>query len=115
MVSIRTGSKICFVKQCLDLSVDYGNGKNRKGIWLDTLNLDDNIRAAPIGFQTFTGKSYHPVLETGHCRHTFILVKDKKFKKHLSTILGVIWRCNHPDSQEYLKTSSWFQIIMKNI
>ena len=32
MVKIRTGSKICFVKQYPALNADYGNGKNRKGV-----------------------------------------------------------------------------------
>ena len=38
--------------------VDYGNGKNRKGVWLNSIDLDDNIRAALIGFHTFTGNDY---------------------------------------------------------
>ena len=31
--------------------VDYGNGKNRKGVWLNSIDFDDNIRAALIGFR----------------------------------------------------------------
>ena len=38
--------------------VDYGNGKNRKGVWLNSIDLDDNIRAALIGFHAFTGNDY---------------------------------------------------------
>ena len=53
---------------------------------------------------------YNQVLETAHCRHTFILVKDKKFKKHLSIILGVIWRCNHPDKVLILSN---FNLVVK--
>ena len=29
--------------------VDYGNGRNRKGVWLNSVDLDDNIRAALMG------------------------------------------------------------------
>ena len=38
--------------------VDYGNGKNRKGVWLNSIDFDDNIRAALIGFRAFTGNDY---------------------------------------------------------
>ena len=38
--------------------VDYGNGKNRKGVWLNSVDLNDNIRAALIGFHAFTGNDY---------------------------------------------------------
>ena len=38
--------------------VDYGNGKNRKGVWLNSIDLDDNIRAALIGLHAFTGNDY---------------------------------------------------------
>ena len=38
--------------------VDYGNGKNRKGVWLNSINLDNNIRAALIGFHNFTRNDY---------------------------------------------------------
>ena len=38
--------------------VDYGNRKNRKSVWLNSVDLDDNIRAALIGFHTFIGNDY---------------------------------------------------------
>ena len=40
--------------------VNYGNRKNRKGegIWLNSIDLDDNVRAALIGFHAFTGNDY---------------------------------------------------------
>ena len=38
--------------------VDHGNDKNRKSVWLNSIDLDDNIRAALIGFHTFTGNDY---------------------------------------------------------
>ena len=38
--------------------VDYGDGKNRKGVWLNSIHLDDNIRAALIGFHAFSGNDY---------------------------------------------------------
>ena len=46
---------ISLIKRVL---VDYGNGKNRKGVWLNSMDLDDNIRAALIGFHVFTGNDY---------------------------------------------------------
>ena len=38
--------------------VDYRNGKNRKGVWLYSIALNDNIRAALIGSHAFTGNDY---------------------------------------------------------
>ena len=40
--------------------VDYGNGKNRKGegVWFNSINLDDNIKAALVRFHAFTGNDY---------------------------------------------------------
>ena len=38
--------------------VDYGKGKIRKGVWLNAIDLDDNIRASLIGFHAFTGNDY---------------------------------------------------------
>ena len=29
--------------------------KNRKGVWLNSIDFHDNIRAAQIGFHAFTG------------------------------------------------------------
>ena len=42
--------------------VDYGNGKNRKGVWLNSIDLDDSIRAALIRFDGFTGNDYVSLL-----------------------------------------------------
>ena len=38
--------------------VEYGNGKNSLGVWFNSIDLDDNIRAALIGFHTLTGNNY---------------------------------------------------------
>ena len=38
--------------------VDYGNGKNRKGVWLNSIDFDDNIGAVLIWFHAFTGNDY---------------------------------------------------------
>ena len=38
--------------------VDYGNVKNRKGVWLNPIDFDDKIRAALIGFHAFIGNDY---------------------------------------------------------
>jgi hypothetical protein len=38
--------------------VDYGNGKNRKGLWLHKIDIPDNFKNALIGFNTFTGNDY---------------------------------------------------------
>ena len=37
---------------------DYGNGSNRKEIWLDQINLRADRRQALIGFHSFTGNDY---------------------------------------------------------
>ena len=38
--------------------VDYGNGKNKKGVWLNSIDFDDNIGAVLICFHAFTGNDY---------------------------------------------------------
>ena len=38
--------------------VDYGNGKNKKGVWLNSIDFDDNIGAVLIWFHAFTGNDY---------------------------------------------------------
>ena len=38
--------------------VDYGNGKNRKGVWLNSIDFDNNIGAVLIWFHAFTGNDY---------------------------------------------------------
>ena len=38
--------------------VYYGNGKSRKGVWLNSVHLDENIREVLIGFYAFTGNDY---------------------------------------------------------
>ena len=45
--------------------VDQGNDKNRKGVWLNSIDLDDNIRAALIGFYTFTGNDFSSFFKRG--------------------------------------------------
>ena len=37
---------------------DYGNGSNRKEIWLDQINLRADRRQALIGLHSFTGNGY---------------------------------------------------------
>ena len=37
---------------------DYGNGDNRKTIWLNSTNISDKQRPAIIGFHAFTGNDY---------------------------------------------------------
>ena len=37
---------------------DYGNGSNRKEMWLDQINLRADRRQALIGFHSFTGNDY---------------------------------------------------------
>ena len=38
--------------------VDCGNGKNRKGVWLTSIDFDDNIGAVLNWFHAFTGNDY---------------------------------------------------------
>ena len=40
------------------IKMDYGNGKNRKGVWLDEIDLPANQCDALIGFHSFTGNDY---------------------------------------------------------
>ena len=38
--------------------LDYGNGKNRKGLWLSDIDLSDDIKKFLLGFHAFTGNDY---------------------------------------------------------
>ena len=38
--------------------IDYGNGKNRKGLWLNDITLSAQLKKALIGFHSFTGNDY---------------------------------------------------------
>ena len=38
--------------------LDYGNGKNRKGLWLSHIDLSDDIKKCLLGFHAFTGNDY---------------------------------------------------------
>ena len=52
-IMIITKSLIDTSKRAL---VDYGNGENKKGVWLNSIDLDNHIRAAlVIWFHVFTG------------------------------------------------------------
>ena len=44
---------------------DYGNGSNRKKIWLDQINLRVDRRLALIGFHSFTGNDCVSTLSQG--------------------------------------------------
>ena len=38
--------------------LDYGNGKNKQSLSLNSIDLNDNIRAALTRFHIFTGNDY---------------------------------------------------------
>ena len=38
--------------------IDYGNGKNRKGFWLNDITLSAQLKKALFGFHSFTGNDY---------------------------------------------------------
>ncbi|KAG1714440.1 hypothetical protein GQR58_001385 [Nymphon striatum] len=37
---------------------DYGKGKLRRGFWLNSISMDDQLKRALIGFHAFTGNDY---------------------------------------------------------
>jgi len=38
--------------------LDYGNGKNRKGVWLHHVSISDNMKKSLIGLHAYTGNDY---------------------------------------------------------
>ncbi|KAG1656355.1 hypothetical protein GQR58_024005 [Nymphon striatum] len=38
--------------------LDYGKGKLRRGFWLNSISMDDQLKRALIGFHAFTGNDY---------------------------------------------------------
>ena len=82
---------ISLIKRVL---VDYGNGKNRKGVWLNSMDLDDNIRAALIGFHVFTGNDYVSSFFKHDKQGCFKVMKQcDKFINALR-LLGENWELN---------------------
>ena len=70
---------------------DYGNGSNRKEIWLDQINLRADRRQALIGFHSFTGNDYVSAFfrkGMGVCWK--IMIKNDLFVK-IITQLGDDW------------------------
>ena len=43
---------------CERLSIDYGNGKNRKAINLAGIIMNENEKDALLGFHAFSGNDY---------------------------------------------------------
>ena len=71
--------------------MDYGNGKRRKGFWLNNIILKENERKALIGFHSFTGNDFVPAFfRKGKKRCWSILRKDEKFLVAFSE-LGRNW------------------------
>ena len=60
--------------------MDYGNGKRRKGFWINNKILKENERKALIGFHSFTGNDFVPdFFGKGKKCCWSILRKDEKF------------------------------------
>ena len=60
--------------------MDYGNGKRRKGFWLNNIILKENERKVLISFHSFTGNDFVPAFfRKGKKRCWSILRKDEKF------------------------------------
>ena len=38
--------------------IDYGNGKNRKGLWLNEMDLSERMKKSLIGSHAFTGNDF---------------------------------------------------------
>ena len=74
--------------------VDYGNGKNRKGVWLNSVDLDDNIRAALIGFQAFTGNEYVSSFFKRGKQSCFKVMKQCDEFINAFRLLGEKWELN---------------------
>ena len=74
--------------------VDYGNGKNRKGVWLNSIDLDDNIRAALIGFHAFTGNDYVSLFFKRGKQGCFKVMKQCDEFINAFRLLGEKWELN---------------------
>ena len=74
--------------------VDYGNGKNRKGVWLNSIHLDDNIRAAQIGFHAFTGNDYVSSIFKRGKQGCFKVMKQCDEFINAFRLLGEDWELN---------------------
>ena len=71
--------------------VDYGNGKNSIGIWLNSIYLDDNIRAALIGFHAFPGTDFVSLFFKGGKQSCFRLMKQYNKLINAFRLFGGDW------------------------
>ncbi|KAG1661142.1 hypothetical protein GQR58_021587 [Nymphon striatum] len=62
--------------------LDYGKGKLRRGFWLNSISMDDQLKRALIGFHAFTGNDYvSSFLKKGKQMPYCLLVMQRKSQK----------------------------------
>lgn len=78
------------------VKLDYGNGSNRKHVWLDCISLPVDQRQALIGFHAFTGNDYvSAFFRKGKSACWKTMLKDNRFVE-MFTQLGNAWELSSP-------------------
>ena len=71
--------------------LDYGTGKNRKGLWLNHIRMSDSQRTAIIAFHAFTGNDYvSSFFRKGKKACWKIMVGNAKFEQAFCNV-GTNW------------------------
>ena len=74
--------------------LDYGSGKNRKGMWMDSITMSDSETSAIIAFHAFTGNDFtSSFFRKGNKACWKIMSGNQKFGRVFSQ-LGVDWNVN---------------------
>ncbi|KAG1711251.1 hypothetical protein GQR58_002553 [Nymphon striatum] len=71
--------------------LDYGKGKLRRGFWLNSISMDDQLKRALIGFHAFTGNDYvSSFFKKGKQMCWKVMKKNQNFVEAFC-LLGVNW------------------------
>ena len=47
-----------FIEESANCFLDYGSGQNQMGLWLNSVDLDKQLKECLIGFHAFTGNDF---------------------------------------------------------
>ena len=71
---------------------DYGNGKNRKRVWLGAIPLQENEKKALVGFHSFTGNDYFSAIFRKGKKHCWSIMKSNESFLRAFIELGTDWK-----------------------
>ena len=77
--------------------LDYGRGKLRRGFWLNSITMDDQLKRALVGFHAFTGNDYVSSFFKKGKQMCWKAMKKKQNFVEAFCLLGVNWSVDAND------------------